>query len=104
MHFRQVLPEGKARSGYAAADAIGQNWRVLRSQRQTPEFYNRMWETILGGHVWHGTEAAERLKKLGPLERLAVWITAHDKRRTWHYLSIFDRTEREHPRAAAFVW
>ena len=34
----------------------------------------------------------------------SIWITARDKRRAWHYLSILDRSDNDHPRAAAFVW
>ena len=33
-----------------------------------------------------------------------VWIVAQDKRRIWHYFSIFDRSDKDHPRTAAFVW
>ena len=41
-------------TGYAAEEAIGQNPRVLKSGLQTPEFYEGMWATILGGKVWKG--------------------------------------------------
>ena len=34
----------------------------------------------------------------------SIWITTHDQRRASHYLSIFDATDKEHPRTAAFVW
>jgi two-component system CheB/CheR fusion protein len=41
-------------TGYAAEEAIGQNPRVLKSGLQTPEFYKKMWTTILAGKVWQG--------------------------------------------------
>ena len=41
-------------TGYTADEVIGQNPRVLKSGKQTPEFYEQMWQTILAGQVWHG--------------------------------------------------
>jgi hypothetical protein len=34
----------------------------------------------------------------------SLWITASDKRRTWHYFSLLDQSVKEQPRTAAFVW
>ena len=48
------------------------------------------------------------LDKLPPLVAESrchsIWIVTQDKRRTWHYLSILDRSDKDHPRSAAFVW
>ncbi len=41
-------------TGYAAAEAIGQNPRVLNSGKQDAAFFQQLWETILAGHVWRG--------------------------------------------------
>jgi PAS domain S-box-containing protein len=41
-------------TGYSAAEAIGQNPRVLKSGKHEPAFYKGMWDTVLSGHVWHG--------------------------------------------------
>ena len=41
-------------TGYAAAEAIGQNPRILKSGRQDQPFYKDLWDTILSGRVWHG--------------------------------------------------
>jgi PAS domain S-box-containing protein len=41
-------------TGYTAREAIGQNPRFLKSERQDPAFYAELWHTILGGKVWHG--------------------------------------------------
>jgi hypothetical protein len=34
----------------------------------------------------------------------SIWITTRDKRRIRHYLSIYDGTDKDHPRTSAFVW
>ena len=41
-------------TGYSAAEAIGQNPRVLKSGQHPAEFYTGMWATITAGRVWHG--------------------------------------------------
>lgn len=41
-------------TGYEAIEAVGQNPRLLKSQRQPREFYTEMWQTVLAGHRWHG--------------------------------------------------
>jgi len=41
-------------TGYSAAEAIGQNTRLVKSDRQPPGFFKAMWKTILTGEVWHG--------------------------------------------------
>ena len=46
-HFTKV-------TGYAAAEAIGQNPRINKSDWHPPEFYQELWATILAGGEWHG--------------------------------------------------
>jgi PAS domain S-box-containing protein len=41
-------------TGYAAAEAVGRNPRVLKSGAHPSEFYGNLWRTILSGHIWHG--------------------------------------------------
>jgi PAS domain S-box-containing protein len=41
-------------TGYTAAEAIGQNPRLLKSGGQSGEFYANLWHLILAGEVWHG--------------------------------------------------
>ncbi|NKQ35529.1 MAG: PAS domain S-box protein [Chloroflexi bacterium] len=41
-------------TGYTAAEAIGQNPRILKSGHHPPEFYREMWRTLLRGDVWRG--------------------------------------------------
>ena len=46
-HFVEV-------TGYSAEEAIGQNPRILKSGKQSIEFYEELWQEILAGNVWRG--------------------------------------------------
>ncbi len=47
-------PAFEKSSGYKRADVLGQNARLLKSGKQDPEFYRRMWEVLGRGEVWGG--------------------------------------------------
>ncbi|HBA86650.1 MAG TPA: histidine kinase [Geobacter sp.] len=41
-------------SGYSAEEVIGQNPRLFKSGKTSPEHYKNMWETVTSGRVWSG--------------------------------------------------
>jgi PAS domain S-box-containing protein len=41
-------------TGYSFEEAVGQNPKILKSGRQTKEFYDDLWSTILKGKPWSG--------------------------------------------------
>ncbi len=41
-------------TGYSENDVIGQTPRLLKSGRQSSEYYKRLWDTIRAGDVWSG--------------------------------------------------
>jgi len=41
-------------TGHKAEEAIGQNPRILKSDKHDNSFYQKLWETILSGQVWRG--------------------------------------------------
>ncbi|MHB8519851.1 MAG: PAS domain S-box protein [Limisphaerales bacterium] len=47
-------PAFTALTGYTAAEAVGQNPRLLKSDRQDQAFYHDLWQTILRGENWRG--------------------------------------------------
>jgi two-component system, cell cycle sensor histidine kinase and response regulator CckA len=47
-------PAFEKTTGYTRAEAIGQNPRLLKSGKQDPEFYRRMWEVLGRGETWSG--------------------------------------------------
>ena len=48
-------------TGYSAAEAIGQNPRILKSDNHDAVFYKNLWDTVTAGGVWHG-EVVNRRK------------------------------------------
>lgn len=49
-----VNPAFTEMSGFNATDSIGQKPDILKSGHSTPEDYERLWQTIRAGKVWHG--------------------------------------------------
>jgi diguanylate cyclase (GGDEF)-like protein/PAS domain S-box-containing protein len=41
-------------TGYSAEDAIGKNPSLIKSDRQSPEFFHHMWECLHRDHGWQG--------------------------------------------------
>ena len=49
-----VNPKFTAVSGYSREEAIGQNPRILKSDKQPDSYYVDMWQTISSGNEWQG--------------------------------------------------
>lgn len=49
-----VNPAFTTLSGYTAKDAIGKSPKILKSDEQSPKFYETLWRTILNGKTWDG--------------------------------------------------
>jgi len=49
-----VNPAFSKLTGYSAGEAIGKKPNIISSARQSTSFYEKMWQTILSGHVWQG--------------------------------------------------
>jgi PAS domain S-box-containing protein len=49
-----VNPAFEKSTGYTAAEALGNNPRVLKSGEQDSAFYGDLWKTITSGKIWRG--------------------------------------------------
>ncbi|MDL2717067.1 MAG: PAS domain S-box protein [Acidobacteriota bacterium] len=49
-----VNPHFTKATGYTAEEALGQNPRILKSDRTPPEVHRVMWQTLAAGGVWQG--------------------------------------------------
>ncbi len=75
-------------TGYSRDEVIGKNPRMLKSGKQSDEYYKELWETISSGKVWSGEFSNK--KKNGELFLENVLITplkTNNKEHT-HYLAI----------------
>ena len=50
-----VNPAFEKLTGYSSEEVLGQTLGVLKSEQQSGELYEEMWDTVLSGKVFHGT-------------------------------------------------
>ncbi len=91
-----VNPAFSRVTGYAAAESIGRNPRLLASGRQDADFYADMWQSLTHAGIWQG-EIVNR-RKDGEL--LVNWVTITAVRdaqgQLQHYIGVLaDITERK---------
>ena len=48
-----VNPAFEKTTGYGKEEVLGKNPRILKSGQQSPEYYQSLWQTILGGEVFY---------------------------------------------------
>jgi diguanylate cyclase (GGDEF)-like protein/PAS domain S-box-containing protein len=53
-HIMEVNAAFSRITGYTREDALGQTPRILKSGRQSPEFYTAMWQVLKQEGHWHG--------------------------------------------------
>jgi PAS domain S-box-containing protein len=49
-----VNPRFEEMTGYTPSEAWGKNPRILKSGKQSAEYYQVLWETITSGQIWRG--------------------------------------------------
>jgi PAS domain S-box-containing protein len=47
-------PKFEESTGYTIEEAKGNTPRILKSGKQSPEYYSRLWRTVSGGNIWSG--------------------------------------------------
>jgi len=76
-------------TGYSLEELLGENPRLLKSEKMEPVVYQVMWETIMAGRVWQGDVINRR--KDGSLYYEEMTITpvrSEDGTRITHFIAI----------------
>ena len=90
-----VNPAFETITGYSREEAVGQTPRILRSGKQSAEFYAQLWKTISDGRVFRGAPVNRR--KNGELCNVEQTITPikDSEGRIVHFVSVLkDMTDR----------
>ncbi len=94
-NIEYVNPEFIKTTGYSHEEVIGENPRILKSGKQSPEVYKQLWDTITSGKEWRGDFLNK--KKNGELfwETLSISSVKNDKGSITHFVCVkLDDTER----------
>lgn len=81
-------------TGYSAEEALGQNPRLVKSDRHPPEFYEAMWHSLIQKGRWRGEVWNRRKNGEAYPEWLAITAIKDEQGRTRRYVGVFqDLTE-----------
>ncbi|HEY3378959.1 MAG TPA: EAL domain-containing protein [Armatimonadota bacterium] len=81
-------------TGYTAEEAIGQNPRIIRSDRHDDAFYQAMWRSLIEKGQWHGEIWNRRKSGEAYPEWLTISSIQDEHGNTTHYVAVFhDITE-----------
>jgi len=98
-----INPAFTRMTGYSEAEAIGQPTSLLKSGRQTPEFYQQMWATLDGSGRWQGEIWNRRKNGEIYVEWLSISTLYDDNGEPLRRVAIFfDLTEQK--RNEALIW
>jgi diguanylate cyclase (GGDEF)-like protein/PAS domain S-box-containing protein len=90
----QVNPGFTAITGYEAGEAVGENPRLLKSDRHPQHFYRDMWERLVSDGHWAGEIWNRRKNGESYPEWLTISAVRDARGKTTNYVSIFhDITE-----------
>lgn len=84
-----VNPAFTAITGYTAAEAVGENPRILKSEHHTPEFYDAMWRALVGDGLWTGEIWNRRKSGEAYPEWLSITAVRDAKGRIQQYVAVF---------------
>lgn len=83
-----VNPAFTLASGYAAAEVLGRNPRVLQSGRTPRHTYDDLWATLVAGKVWHGEFINRRKDGTEYQESATISPVRQDGGRVTHYVGV----------------
>ncbi len=77
-------------TGYSLNEAVGMTPSILKSGKQTPEFYKKLWGSVISGKPWRGE--IQNLRKNGELfwEAVVVSPVCNDENKITHFIALRD--------------
>ena len=90
-------------TGYSRGEAIGHTPRLLQSGRQSPAFYDTLWQQLADEGVWQGELWNRRKSGEAYLERLTIRAVKDAGGRISHYIAVFYDLEELRNMGARFV-
>jgi diguanylate cyclase (GGDEF)-like protein/PAS domain S-box-containing protein len=75
-------------TGYSENEVLGQNPRILKSGRQSPEFYKAMWESIRMHGFWQGEAWNRRKDGTHFAEDITVTMVPDEHGQPSHYVAV----------------
>ncbi len=76
-------------TGYDADEVVGQNPRVLKSEKHTEEFYRKMWHDLHTQGYWSGEIYNKRKNGEIYMEKLSISAIKDEEEITTHYIAQF---------------
>jgi len=83
-------------TGFTEEEAVGQTPKILRSNRQPPQFYETLWTQLKQAHFWQGEIWNKRKDGVIFLEWLTITAVLDDQNAITNYVANFsDMTDRQ---------
>lgn len=76
-------------TGYSRDEIVGQSPGMLSSQRQPPEFYRAMWQSLQTRDFWQGEIWNRRKSGEVYAERLSISVVRDKQQAIRHYIGVF---------------
>jgi PAS domain S-box-containing protein len=86
--IRYVNPKFEQVTGYSLDEALGQNPRILKSGKQSLEFYRNLWKTITSGQVWQGEFQNRRKDGSHYWESATIAPVKDESGKITHYVAV----------------
>lgn len=88
--IQRVNPAFTDITGYTIDEVVGRSPAVLKSERQAPDFYKAMWQTLTASGRWQGEIWNRRKNGEAYLEWLTINAVKDEHGGVAHYVGVFD--------------
>jgi len=75
-------------TGYTLGEALNKNPRILKSGKQSKEFYKKLWDTITSGNVWKGELVNRRKDGIFYIDEMTITPVKDANNIVTHFVGI----------------